>query len=52
MLLTETNIMDAVYFRNRLGYDVVCSEAKFTKAEVAQGGGRNRVAGESGGMDF
>ena len=38
MLLTETNIMDAVYCRNRLGYYVVCYKATVTSDRGAQGG--------------
>ena len=47
MLLTDTNITDAVYFHNCLVYGVVCSRASFTTSGVSQGGGRNCVAGES-----
>ena len=32
MLLTERKILDAVYCRNRPGYDIVCSKATVTTA--------------------
>ena len=36
MILTETKIPDAVHFRNRLGYDVVCYKAAVTTCRGAQ----------------
>ena len=38
MLLTETNIPDAVFYCNRLGYYVVLSKATVTASGGAQGG--------------
>ena len=32
MILMDTKILDAVYWKNRLGYDVVCSRAANTAA--------------------
>ena len=50
ILLTETKISDTIYCPNCMGYGVVCPEAKFTMAGGAQGGGRNSVVGEAGGL--
>ena len=38
MLLTERNIPDVVYYHNRLGYDIVFSEAAVTAVGGVQGG--------------
>ena len=38
MLLAETKILNAVYCKNRLIYDVVCSRATPTASRGAQGG--------------
>ena len=38
MLLTETKIPDAMYFKNHLGYNVVCSREAATASVGAQGG--------------
>ena len=38
MLLTETNILDAVYCHNHLGYDVICSEETVTVSRGDQRG--------------
>ena len=39
MILTETKITDAVYCHNRLGYDVVLSQATVTMDGGYRGGG-------------
>ena len=38
MLLTETNILNAVYCHNRLGYDIVYSKATVNTTGGFQGG--------------
>ena len=42
MLLMETNIPDAVYCRNHLGYDIVRYKATLTTAGVGHGGLESR----------
>ena len=51
ILLTETKILDMLYCRNCLGYKFVFSKAAVAMTGVAPGGGRNLVAGETGGVD-
>ena len=46
MLMTETNIMDAVYCHNCLGYNIVCFQAVVSAAMGAQGGGLGLVTRE------
>ena len=51
MLLTDTNIPDAVFCHNFLEYDVVSSKETVTMSEGTQVGGRDRIVGESLGVD-
>ena len=43
VIFMETNITDAVYCRNRLGYDIVCSKATVTMFGGSRGGGGGGV---------
>ena len=52
MILMKKNILDKVYYRNYLGYDVVYSKATVTASGGVPGGGRNRIMITAGGVDF